>query len=141
MKQRWGHSIHRDKPQGHTRIAFLNLRGLAWKMTANKHSQVRRAIKKYDIDFLGLLEVNLNFRQLGNHSQWQDRFPSCDGLSGSTYNKHNTSASRCLFGGVGTIPWLANFFPTGFWHPETIPEALADGDGTLFEGATVLLHV
>jgi hypothetical protein len=69
-----------------------------------KHQQIELALTDTGADVFGIAELNLNFRVLGTTSQWNDRFHAMKrNHSIHTYNTHDSSSERTLFGGAAQI--------------------------------------
>jgi hypothetical protein len=69
-----------------------------------KHKQIHQCIKKYQLNLFGIIEVNLNFKQLGPKAQWHDRFAHAPKHHSSVAcNQHAFTKSRRNFGGVANI--------------------------------------
>ena len=100
----WGDPITIPKPKHTLRFTFLNIHGLPIDPQSYKHQQIGTAIKETESDILGMAELNINFKMLGSTSQWSERFRHLHrNHSVHTYNRHDSSTKRTLFGGTAQI--------------------------------------
>jgi hypothetical protein len=92
------------KPEKTFRMLFQNIQGLPIAPHSHKHQQICTAIKDTEADIFGMAELNLNFKMLGPTSQWTERFQRLQrNHSVHSYNKHDSSQKRTLFGGTAQI--------------------------------------
>jgi hypothetical protein len=71
---------------------------------SHKHQQIITALQETGAGTFGMAELNLNFRVLGSTSQWNDRFQNLQrNHPVHTYNRHDMSQERLLFGGTAQI--------------------------------------
>jgi hypothetical protein len=85
------------------RYCFVNISGLPISMTHEKQDLITQTIENYEIDVLGLAEINLNLSRLDPHQQWQHRFSRLKTNSHCSTNTHSTSTDRVLFGGTAYL--------------------------------------
>jgi hypothetical protein len=98
----WGNKLA-SKQENVFRYCFANIYGLPISVHHDKHDQITHTIKHYDIDVLGLAELNLNFPTLTPNQQWIHRFPKLPTNSNYSINEHSTSQARKLYGGTAYI--------------------------------------
>jgi hypothetical protein len=99
----WGDSLG-PRPVDNSRLAFCNINGFPVNPTNHKHHQIHHCMKKNEIQFFGLIELNLNFKWLGPKAQWHDRFQHAPKHhSQVAWNTHTYSKSRRNYGGVANI--------------------------------------
>jgi exonuclease III len=98
----WGDKLG-SKTDNIFRYCFANIYGLPISVHHEKHDRITNAIKKHEMDVLGLAEINLNFPQLGPNQQWIHRFPKLQTNSHYSTNKHTTSTAHKLYGGTAYI--------------------------------------
>jgi hypothetical protein len=92
------------KPANTFRFEFLNIQGLPINPHSHKHQQIGTAITETEADVLGMAELNLNLKMLGPAFQWTERFRRLQrNHSVHSYNKHDSSQARTLFGGTAQI--------------------------------------
>jgi hypothetical protein len=102
--QTWGDSILLPKPDNTFRFIFQNIQGLPIDPYSHQHHQIGMALKEMEADVFGIAEINLNFRVLGPSFQWSERFRNLQRHhSIHSFNRHNSSTKRVLFGGTGLI--------------------------------------
>jgi hypothetical protein len=100
----WADIIIIPKPEAVFRYTFQNIQGLPVNPNGHKHTQISTAIQETETDVFGMAELNLNFQSLGPSSQWIERFRHLRrNHSVHTYNRHDSSQSRLLFGGTAQI--------------------------------------
>jgi hypothetical protein len=100
----WGDALDLPKPNRTFRFIFQNIQGLPVNPHSHKHQQIITALQETGADTFGMAELNLNFRVLGSTSQWNDRFQKLRrNHSVHTYNRHDMSQERLLFGGTAQI--------------------------------------
>ena len=100
----WGDVMILPKPEKSSRFTFQNIQGLPVNSQSHKHQQIRTAIQETDTDIFGMVELSLNFKVLGPNAQWKERFQALKrNHSIHTYNIHDSSLSRTLFGGTPQI--------------------------------------
>jgi hypothetical protein len=61
------------KHQDTLRYCLANINGLPLGDNHDKHDLIIQAMAKYQIDILGLAEININFNRVGPTNQWKDR--------------------------------------------------------------------
>lgn len=106
----WGDQLD-TKLSGHSRIAFLNLRGIPIAPNHPKHLQILETISHYSIDYLGLQEINLNLKVLPPSASWKQRFRHHHQTHTiAATNTNTTLQSRRIYGGV------ASFSSRNFTH-------------------------
>lgn len=99
----WGHILNTKQPSTF-RIIFQNIQGLPVNTRDHKYTQLAEAIRHSQADFMGLMEINLNFPHLPPMKQWKDQLrhlPPHHTIQ--AYNIHNTHPHRRLFGGTANI--------------------------------------
>jgi hypothetical protein len=100
----WADILSLPKPKETFRYIFQNIQGLPVNPCGHKHSQISTAIHETEADVFGMAELNLNFHLLGPSSQWTERFRHLRrNHSVHSYNQHDSSQSRLLFGGTAQI--------------------------------------
>jgi hypothetical protein len=100
----WADILSLPKPKETFCYIFQNIQGLPVDPRGHKHAQISTAIHKTEADIFGMAELNLNFNLLGPSSQWTERFRHLRrNHSVHTYNQHDSSQSRLLFGGTAQI--------------------------------------
>jgi hypothetical protein len=100
----WANILSLPKPKETFCYIFQNIQGLPVDPRGHKHAQISTAIHKTEADIFGMAELNLNFNLLGPSSQWTKRFRHLHrNHSVHTYNQHDSSQSRLLFGGTAQI--------------------------------------
>jgi hypothetical protein len=100
----WGDSPIIPKPASTFRYTFINIQTLPVDPHHHKHQQIGTAIQETESDTLGFVEHNLNFRVLRPTEQWSERFRQLPrNHSIHTYNRHDTTQKRILFGGAAQI--------------------------------------
>ena len=100
----WGDVIILPKPEQTLRFIFQNIQGLPINTYSEKHQQIGAAILETGADVFGMAELNLNFKSLPASSQWNDRFHHLRrNHSVHTYNQHDSSNEKILFGGTAQI--------------------------------------
>jgi hypothetical protein len=100
----WGNDITLPKPENTYQFAFLNIQGLPVNPHSHKHQQIITAQQETEAGTFGLSELNINFQILGSTAQWKDRFYKLGrNHSIHTYNRHDMSQERLLFGGTAQI--------------------------------------
>jgi hypothetical protein len=100
----WGEPIKIPKPEEVVRYIFANIQGLPVNPTGHKHHQISVALQDTEGDVMGMAELNLNFGVLGPAHQWTERFRQMyRNHSIHTYNRHDSSKKRILFGGTAQI--------------------------------------
>ena len=67
-RTKWGNSVQ-TKPEGITRVGFINPDGLPVELDGEKYNELNDFIKEYDLDGLGLSEINLNLKHLPSSLQ------------------------------------------------------------------------
>jgi hypothetical protein len=61
-------------------------------------------MRRHQLNCFGIIEVNLNFKVLGNKAQWADHFAHARNYQTSVaWNKHNKGTRRRNVGGVANI--------------------------------------
>jgi hypothetical protein len=92
------------KPPQTFRYIFQNIQGLPINPQSHKHQQIGTALKETEADMFGMAELNLNFTVLGPRYQWSERFRNFHrNHSIHTYNRHDSSKKRTLFGGTAQM--------------------------------------
>ena len=100
----WADIMALPKPYHIFRYMFQNIQGLSVNPRSHKHQQICDAINNTEADIYGFAELNLNFKMLGPTHQWADRFHQLKrNHSVHSYNKHDSSEARTLFGGTAQI--------------------------------------
>ncbi len=100
----WADYLVYPKPDNIFRYIFQNIQGLPINPRHHKHQQISTAINDTGTDVFGMAELNLNFKKLGSASQWTDRFQHLRrNHSVHSYNSHDMSQERTLFGGTAQI--------------------------------------
>jgi hypothetical protein len=101
----WGDVLDLPKPNRTFRFIFQNIQGPPVKPHSHKHQQFITALQETGADTFGMAKLNLNFRVLGSTSQWSDRFQKLrrNHSAVHTYNRHDMSQERLLFGGTAQI--------------------------------------
>ena len=109
----WGEALILPKPPQTFRFTFINIQGLPINPNSHKHQQIKTAITETESDTIGMAELNLNFTVLGTIFQWAEPFRnlSCN-HSIHTYNRHESSKKRTLFGGTAQITTGASLHRT-----------------------------
>ena len=59
------------------RCAFININGLPQKVDTPKERQLQKFIIDYDLDILGVAEVNLHWHKVQRHEKWEERTIGC----------------------------------------------------------------
>jgi hypothetical protein len=70
----WADRLQLPKPDLIFRYMFQNIQGLLVNPRGYKHQQTGAAFKATKADTFGMVELNLNFKQLGPALQWYERF-------------------------------------------------------------------
>jgi hypothetical protein len=84
--------------------SFQNIQGLPVNPHSHKHQQIITTLQETGADTFGMAELKLNYRVLGSTSQWNDRFQKLQrNHSVYTYNRHDMSQERLIFGGTTQI--------------------------------------
>jgi hypothetical protein len=100
----WGESMIIPKPPQTFRYIFQNIQGLPINPQSHKHQQIGTALKETEADMFGMAKLNLNFTVLGPRYQWSERFRNFHrNHSIHTYNRHDISKKRTLFGGTAQM--------------------------------------
>jgi hypothetical protein len=100
----WGDVLNLPKPNRTFRFIFQNIQDLPVNPHSHKHQQIITALQETGADTFGMAELNLNFRVLGPTSQWNDQFQQLQrNHSVHTYNRHDMSQERLLFGGTAQV--------------------------------------
>ena len=55
------------------RCAFININGLPQKVNTPKERQLQKFITDYDIDIMGVAEINLHWSKLRQQERWDGR--------------------------------------------------------------------
>jgi hypothetical protein len=98
----WGDNFG-TKHQDTFRYCFTNINGPPLGANHDKHDLIIQDMAKYQIDILGLAEININFNRVGPTNQWKDRFKKLGTNSHCTTNRHSTSQDKQLFGGTAYL--------------------------------------
>ena len=100
----WADTMILPKPEEIFRYIFQNIPGLSVNPRSHKHQQIGTAMTETEADVYGTVELNLNFKMLGPSSQWAERFQHLRrNHYVHSYNKHDISKARTLFGGTAQI--------------------------------------
>jgi hypothetical protein len=100
----WGDPLPLPKPENTFRFIFQNIQGLPINPHSHKHQQIGTALRETEADTFGIAELNLNFGVLGPSFQWTERFRNMSrNHSVHSYNRHDSSKKRILFGGTAQI--------------------------------------
>jgi hypothetical protein len=100
----WGEELILPKPEQSFRYIFQNINGLPVNTYGYKHQQISTAMQETEADLFGMAELNINFKQLGPAAQWNERFRNLRrNHSIHSYNQHDSSTARTLFGGTAQI--------------------------------------
>jgi hypothetical protein len=98
----WGDNFG-NKHQDTFRYCFANINGLPLGANHDKHDLITQAMVKYQIDILGLAEININFNRVGPTNQWKDRFKKLSTNSHCATNRRSTSQDKQVFGGTAYL--------------------------------------
>ena len=83
------------------RCAFININGLPQKVNTPKERQLQKFITDYDIDIMGVAEVNLHWSKLRQQERWEERTAGCWEHSrvSMAYNTNDEASKICQRGG------------------------------------------
>lgn len=100
----WGHKLTTTKRPGIFRLCFQNIGGLPVEENHERYQDITASMEEHHMDYLGIIETDLNFKYLHKKAQWRDRFKHVKKQhSKVTYNKHQTINEKKVWGGCGFI--------------------------------------
>ena len=94
----WGDRLQQNKDG--FRIAFQNINGLPTAPTPDQDQTLVKTLQTYEIDVLGVQEINLNLTAMEPTHSWERRFKGSNLFNVVAHNQHTTSQDRRLFGGT-----------------------------------------
>ena len=99
----WGSDIGYKPPQ-HLRIGFHNIQGLPVNCHGPKHRHLRQDIADFNLDILGMAELNVNLHHMRPFQHWKERF-RCFSRHHANWgtNRHALLKTPRLFGGTAII--------------------------------------
>lgn len=100
----WGHALYR-KPENVLRIAFRNINSLSTNANSSKHLEIAQDINRYEIDVMGMTEINTAWHNTPSRSKLKERFRTCFELShySPSHNHDPLFKEQYQVGGTLTI--------------------------------------